>query len=626
MMQKLRGFASSWAFRILFVVLLASFGFWGIGDIFRSQATSDRVVATVDDVRIDRAAFDAAFRQDVSRLQQVTGGRIDAEKARAMGLDRKTLERMTNQILMDLAARDTGILVDDSVIARWIASEPVFRNAEGKFDRQRFLSVLQSSGLTEAGFASAVRQQVSGAILLGAVPASVDSVPDSHIEDVWRGQQAVRGLEVITLPLSSIAVPEAPTDETLKTYMEAHADRYAAPEYRSLVLVPLSPADMERKIQITDDELNRIWQERKAEFQVPERRDVQQILVTDRQKAEIIHARAMTGNLEKAAGETGVNVTAMPAVTQDQLPAEIADSLFSLKEGEMTGPLESVLGWHVLKVVKIHPGGTVPFEEARQKLMEETRTSQIQDGIHALTVQLQDTVAAGDDVGEYARSQGLQPVTIQATDQQGLSSAGAPVQSLRGREKILETAFSLDQGQASDLVQDKDNTGWIVAVTSITPSLPRPFEAIRDSLAKDWTLDQQKRRAADMVSDMIRRWKSGESGQAIARAAGARHETMAPLGRQGKLPGNTTIPPSLVVDLFRLETGAVTSAIEGGRAILVRAGEVRLPGKAPADADIRGLRPDTESAMASELVEQFRAALAVKYPVQIHADRLSQAE
>ena len=108
MLQALRSTVGSWIVKILFVLLILSFGVWGIGDIFRGR--TDTTAAEVGDVKISTVELDNAFRQEVNRLRQMLGGQIDAEQAKALGLVNQTLDQLIQWTLLSLAADDAGLL------------------------------------------------------------------------------------------------------------------------------------------------------------------------------------------------------------------------------------------------------------------------------------------------------------------------------------------------------------------------------------------------------------------------------------------------------------------------------------------------------------------------------------
>ena len=132
MLQALRSTVGSWIVKILFVLLILSFGVWGIGDIFRGR--TDTTAAQVGDVKISTVELDNAFRQEVNRLRQMLGGQIDAEQAKALGLVNQTLDQLIQRTLLSLAADDAGLRVGDPLVLGQLRAEPAFHNQLGQFD------------------------------------------------------------------------------------------------------------------------------------------------------------------------------------------------------------------------------------------------------------------------------------------------------------------------------------------------------------------------------------------------------------------------------------------------------------------------------------------------------------
>lgn len=137
MLEAIRKRAGSFVVKILFLVLVLSFGVWGIADVFRPGGGADWA-AEVGDVKISSTALQEEYRQTLRRLSQAMGSNMDAEQARALGLPGSVLNHMVEGALFDQAASDLGLTITDPVVREQIKADPRFRNKAGVFDPEVF--------------------------------------------------------------------------------------------------------------------------------------------------------------------------------------------------------------------------------------------------------------------------------------------------------------------------------------------------------------------------------------------------------------------------------------------------------------------------------------------------------
>ena len=174
MLQLIRSKASSWVFKILFIVLVLSFGVWGIGDILRTK-TEEVTVAHVGGQAITAEAFQREYQQQQKQLAASMGNQFSPELAKQLGLPGQVLDRMVSQALFSDLANRMGLRAPDDVLTSILATVPMFKNEQGQFDRNRFLAYVQQSGMTEEGYIENLRHnliinQIYGAVAAGANP------------------------------------------------------------------------------------------------------------------------------------------------------------------------------------------------------------------------------------------------------------------------------------------------------------------------------------------------------------------------------------------------------------------------------------------------------------------------
>lgn len=622
MLQFIRKYAGSWVVKILFVLLILSFGVWGIEDMIRKSGGSS-TVATVGKVDIDRVELDQEFRRQMERLRPMFGGNLTTEQARQFGLLDQSLSALVQRALYDQAARDLGISVGPDVVRLRIGDEPAFRNPQGQFDPALFRSVLRNNQLTEDAYVAILRRELAREFVAGAVAAGV-TPPKALVDDLYRLRGEKRVAEVITLPNASVGDVGVPDDAELNRYYEDHQVRFTAPEYRALTIARLSPDSLAKDVQIPDDQLRAAYDERASEFGTPERRSVDMVVVDDEAKAKEIAEAAKTKGLPTAAKDAGVDPITLENIARNELP-EIGDAAFTLPQGGVSGPVKSGLGWHVLAVTGIQPGVTKSFEEVRAQLLAELQKEKALDSVYSIANRVEDQLASGASLDEVARAQGLKLSKIAAVDSSGKAPDGknaAPDQP--DLPNIVKTAFQLASGGTSTLIEGANNTFFAVHVDGVTPAKVKPLAEVRDQVVAGWQEDKRAQLAAAKAEEIAGKLKQGSeaAAQEIATQAGGTFAMTAPFTRDAK--GVEGLPAEMVAKLFAAKPGEVVTGSTGDSQVIARLKEIIPADPKASDATVASVESTVAQGLESDIMAQFGNALRKEYPVDIHHGRIDQ--
>ena len=280
MLAALRRFAGTWPARVFFVLLVGSFGLWGVAGLVGGSGTDPTAVATVGSQRVDP-----------QELQDVLPPHAGADAA-ANGQHRRPDHRDAPwRHLPGVAAtggaggvrgrgRRLNIQVPDEALRRATFDTKAFQGPNGQFDRATFQSVLRNNSYTEARYLKLLRTDLAQRQLVEAVRAGGYS-PDLVNRLVFGFQGETRVADLVTLPFAAAPEPPAPTDEQLERQYDDNANEYRAPEYRRVKLVMLSPEGVAKDITVSDADARAFYDSHAAEFNKPETRAVQVVVAPD---------------------------------------------------------------------------------------------------------------------------------------------------------------------------------------------------------------------------------------------------------------------------------------------------------------------------------------------------------
>ncbi len=616
MLDAFRKASQSWYIKILFGLLILSFGVWGIGDVIRMRVAATPAIV-VGRQNISATEVVDEFRRDVERLSAAFGGKLSIDQARQLGLLQRTIAQIVSRSLLDQAADDLKLGVDDDTMRRIIAGTPAFQNQLHVFDKDIYQQVLTRAGLTERQYlglerADFARQQLVRLIGGGA------TVPAALAEPLFRYRNEQRVAETVSFPANKMPEPAKPDDATLKAFYKAHSSQFMAPELRAVSAVVIRTADVAGDIKPSEQDVQKAYQARQGEFQTPETRDVQQVLFADKAKAQAFADTVRKGkDFAAAAKATGHTVSDLGWVDRRQMPIEgLAEATFGAPGPGIVGPVQSPLGWHVLHVASVVPGKTRALADVRSIIVQGLVNDEAANRLYALSTKLEDSIGSGAGIEEAAGTVGVKPLKVAAMDAKGDGPDGKPAPGVPLLSDFLATAFQTPQGDTSEVTQFKDNSGYFVLhVDKVTPPAVKPFDTVKDQVIAAWTDDQKEQVSRKEAEAAAERLKKGESLAAVAGPF--KVETTKPFLRTGG--GVANVPPLLAAEMFKQTApgGVAVVPLRGG-AMLARLQSV-IPADPKADAvAYNNARKKLGEALGEDLMQEYLAKLQKDYTVRVN--------
>ncbi len=561
MLASFRRHLNSWVAKAFFMVLVATFVLWGVGDVIRNVG-SDLSVASVGGTKIEMPEMQEAYRRQLDQVTRMFGGKVDPTPDMRRGIAAQALEQLITRTAVNEAVRGFGIAVPDAALVQAVREMPAFRGPDGSFSRPTFEMVLRNNNLNEPRFMALMRADMGQRQLLDPLRAGAFS-PETLTKQVYEFQNEKRVAETVSLPFADVPAPPAPTDAQIARWYENHPASYSTPEYRRIKLVLLSPEALGRDIAVSDDELKAAYEARRAEFRQPERRTLQVLVASDEAEARRLADKWAAGADWAAMQAEGATATELPNATRQEIPsAELADAAFSAAEGAVPPPLKGPLGWQVFKVTAIQPGVEQTFDQVKDALRARIAADKAADLIYERSAKIEDLLAGGTPIDELPADFGLTPLAG-TLDAQGLTPDGAPA-PIPGddalRAAILREVFQARQDTPPRLIEGPRNaqqaaTYFAFQIETITPPAAKPLEQVRQAVIDDWTHDERRRAQETEAARILAEVKAGKT---LAEAALG--HTVATLPPAGRTTGAQGLPVQMIDPLFALKQGEPTMA------------------------------------------------------------------
>ena len=619
MLQAIRSKAGSFVVKLLFVLLILTFGIWGIGDIFRTRST-DTVVATVGDHSIRADELQAAMRRALEQLSARFGGSIDLQQAKQLGLPDQTLTQLVDRSLVDQEVARLKLDVSDDLIRSVIIGNPSFKGSDGQFSRALFEATLAANHLTEDQYVALLRHDIPRNDLLQAMTGGGAAL-QSTVDLLYRYRNEKRTADIVSLPNAVLTDVGQLSEAELQSFYDSHKDLFRAPEYRGFTLASLTPSDLAKDIEIPEAKLKEEYDQRQDELQLPERRDVEQILAPSEEKAKEVEKALAEGKdwrevATTVAGQDPETID-LGLLKREEMPTPLANVAFDLPLDKPSEPVKSSLGWHILRVVKIEPPVSQSFDQVKPKLEAELTHQEAVDRIYKVANKVDDGLAAGTSISDAAAKFGLTTTSVPAVDVAGQDPEGKPIVLPVTSREVAKLAFATAEGQTSRVTETPGGAIFVLHTDKIISSEIKPLDAVKQKALGRWQDDKRKEMTAQRATELAAAVGPDTRLAAIAAEKGLKAITPAPFTRHAGR--DDAVPTAILGKLFSAKPGEVVTGSDATGSYVAQLDEVKPPENVPQTATA-DLSRELDSEQRSDLTDQFTQALRARFPVEINRD------
>jgi peptidyl-prolyl cis-trans isomerase D len=483
MLQQIRDKITGW-FAIVFLGAIAVvFIFWGI----QFESTVNVAAATVNGEKVPVEAVSRAWQNRHTELQQALRDEVPPEMIKVE--QQRLLDQFVRRELLKQRAEAFGYRVSDRELAEAIAAVPELQ-VDGAFSRDRYAALLRAQGRSEADFEADYRLDLEIGQIQNAVMGSAFTLP-GEIKRRVALQGEARETQMLLLPAANYAAGVTVTPEQVAARYERDKAKLLTQESANVQYLQLNLADVAATVQVSDEALRAFYDQVAAErYTTTERRQARHILIETGSDEAAAKARA-----EKLAAEAkaGADFAALATqnsddpgskgqggdlgwATRDSFVAPFADALFAMQPGQISDPVKTQFGYHIIKLEAVEPGAQRPFEDVRAELEADYRREQAQSLFYERSQQLADeSFAALSELESVATKLGLPLQTVDGFTRQGGGALGAD-------RKLIDAVFSdevLQERQNSPALDVGGDKVIVLRVTDYKPAAQRALDEVR---------------------------------------------------------------------------------------------------------------------------------------------------
>jgi len=507
--EKAQG-AFAWGILILICV---PFALWGINNYL--DTGKEAAVASVGDKDFYQRDVNKAYEQYSQNLQ---GLGIDEQAVKAQALQKL----IKDEVLLQYVHAE-GLVVTDDEARDFIKGLPYFQ-VDGKFSDKQFKSLLSSQRISSAEFVS----RIKNALIMEQFQHSiVDSsfATQYDVESFFKIQNQLRDVDYVTVPVQPLK--EQPTAEEISAYYQQHQDLYSTPEQVSVESVALSLEEIAKKVVVTDEKLKAFYEEQKDQFTTPERRKISHILFMVNDK--ITEKQALEKALKAKQDLASKDFSALAAeVSDDKLTAKkggdlglfnvgvmekaFEESASTLKLGEVSNPVKSAFGYHLIKVTELVPGNIKPFDSVKNEVTLAYQKAQAENAFYE----------AGQKLTEmsYEHPDNLQTVAdaLNVTVQKSALFTKEKGEGIAADEKVRNAAFSEEvlQGNNSTPIELGADRLVVVRLLEHKVAAKRDLNEVKQDVAAVLSKEKAQLLTVQKAKQIKERLQAGESIQSVA--------------------------------------------------------------------------------------------------------------
>lgn len=637
MLQAIR--QRTWLLFGIVIILVLPFALFGVGRF--AGGGGEQYVAKVNDSEISERTYRQEFQQYKQRLRQQFGEALSDEYFERASFKRQFLEQLIDERLLRQVAADTGFAVPDSRVASEISKVQAFRS-NGTFDRQRYRQLLSRQGLTPESFEQRLRQDLTVQEVRSSVRSSA-AVTAAEVREFIRLRDQQRRFDAVLVRAEEFEDQVSVSDEEVEQHYNDHSDRYMRPERVRIRYVELSADMLADEVEVTEETLRSRYEENKSRYTLEEERQASHILIEvpedaaeervsqARQRAAELAERARSGEAEftqlaqEHSQDTGTAADGgdLGWISRDVMGEAFEKALFDLEPGQVSDPVRTDFGFHVIKLRDVRPGEVEPFEAVREEIAEGYRQSEAE----RLYLEQADRLVNLS----YENPMTLEPAAAQLgleIQEAGPFSREGGEQGVATNSDVVEKAFSpqvLEERMNSDLVELGPNHAAVIRVNEHIPAEAKPLEEVADEIRSTLVDERTRELARKEADELVERLRGGETTLTeIASERGAEVQNLGFVGRDASEPDAQVVQGVFELPKPDGEGPAFARVSSQGNRFAVVALHETKPGN-PQDVEAERLtriRQRLASAYARGELTSFIDALREDAEIEIKQERL----
>jgi peptidyl-prolyl cis-trans isomerase D len=590
--------------KALLGAIVVVFVFWGVGS-WTSQR--EGIVATVNGESISLEDYRNAYNRLLDQARQSLGSNLSDEMLKTLKIPQRAMEQLIDRTLLKQAAERLELKVADEELAQSIRSTPAFQSG-GVFDRRRYQQMLALNRMTPESFELSQRDSLLVEKLVRLVTDTV-KISETELEKWYQWNHAAVQFDFVTVDDERYKNLPVSGDEVAQ-YFERKKDAYQLPPEVQVRYVHFAPEAYSGKVHVTPDEVREYYEANTDRFVIAPTVEASHILIrvpSDADPAAVEKARERIQSLlqQARAGQDFAQLArqysedegtkdqggALGAFPKEAMVPPFGDVAFATPPGQISEPVRTRFGWHLIRVGKVNEGRTRSLEEAQTEIQAQIISERARSLAYDEAEAVYDTASVANDLAGAATARQL---AVRTTE---FFSRSGPIKGIPPSAAFTQAAFQLIPGEVGE-IQDFGDGYYLMQVVERRPARLPELAAVEARVRQDLIKEKQSELARKDAQSLLDELRNGALLDQAAKKMGLAPRASGFLKRNEPVGGLGPEPEMLRI-AFELsaQTPLPSEPVRTAKGFaVIRFGERRAP-------DMAGFEPERKT-MADRLLQQ----------------------
>lgn len=537
--------AHRWLGATILIVLAAIFAVWGAYGIVNISFGPQDYGLKINGETISADVMNRAWQERQAQMIQALNG-AELTEAQRTQLQQQLVDEYVRSTLITQRAHDAGYRASDADVLQAYESEPAFQ-VEGHFDERAARTMLQQAGMSPEMYEAQKRQDLETSQLTSGIQIS-DFLTPNEKKRIFALENEQRQVRYALLPMERYA-PSKVDDATVQAWYQSHQADYMTPESVSLQYAELRLDSIAAQVPVSTEALQAYYQKNEARYRQVEMRHAHHILIAvskaDDPKADaaaLAKAREVLAQLKagKDFATLAKQYSADPASAAQggdlgwaartaYVPA-FADALFSMQPGQISEPVKTQFGYHIIRLDEVRPASVKSFDQVRAQVESEYRRDQAASVFGDRQEQLQQALDSGTVTDLNQLAQRFQLSTGQIANFTR-TSGGAPLGS---KPELLRAVFNDDALNGQKITGPlalADDQIVVFKVLSHRMPAPQPIAEVKEQIIAAVRKSEGTKGALEAAQEAVKQLQGGADFDAVAKKLATKAAPPAFVGR-----------------------------------------------------------------------------------------------
>ena len=373
MLQYIKKYIRGWLLAIVLFFIFISFAFWGVGDIFRKNDTN---VANVGKLKISRNLFLTEFQLAMNEFNKNLSDKEISQNDR-INLAKQSLSKLTTRYLFLNLANEMNLKISQNVIKESILNNELFhiKGQNNKFDNVLYKNFINSNFGSEINYINFLKEEKVIELFYNNL-GILENYPNNFSKKLYNYLEEKKEFEIGSIDkIYEQRKIKKPDKKILEKLFNENKEKYQFEERRSFSYIHINSETLIKDINVSEDEILELYNERIDDFVIPEKRKIQQIIFNTNENAnrayDLLNKKIKFVDIPKEMNIEDLEVATLDFLEKKQLLNDFADDVFLLEKNTFTKPIKTPVGWHLIKVLEINEKKTKDINLVKNELKKD---------------------------------------------------------------------------------------------------------------------------------------------------------------------------------------------------------------------------------------------------------------